>query len=290
MSAWKAGWPVSQVISRACALCATLLAAAVCVASEKSLLVVRPDGSWPPWEMVVNGEPTGVHVEMVQSVSKALGVPVVIESYPWLRAIRMLNDGEADAITYMSRTAERERFGYFIEGNILSSSRIGFFILKSNEGRLSFSGDLRSLKDYRLGTCRGFSYGEAFDKADFLDKDDGAADEYSLLKKMAAGHVQIGVGYVGDMKLAADRLGMSENISLLSPVLSERRDLYLVFSKAKQHQELARRFSEAMKAYKQKPEYRNLLKKYGVTECGAAWPAGTGHEGRCRQAAPDHSL
>lgn len=254
------------VFRTACGLVASLLIACVCVASESSLLVVRPDGSWPPWEMVVNGEPVGIHVEMVQSVSKALGVPVVIRSYPWLRAIRMLKQGDADAITYMSRTAEREQFGYFMEGNILSSTRIGFFILKSQEGRLSFSGDLRSLKGYLLGTCRGFSYGEMFDKADFLDKDDGAADEYALLKMLAAGHVQIAVGYVGDMKLAADRLGMSDSVSLLSPVLSERRDLYLVFSKARRHQELARRFSEAMKAYKQTPEYRDLLKKYGVGE------------------------
>ncbi|HEX5684207.1 MAG TPA: transporter substrate-binding domain-containing protein [Ideonella sp.] len=243
-----------------------MLIASVCVAGESSLLVVRPDGSWPPWETVVNGEPAGIHVEMVQSVSKALGVPVVIQSYPWLRAIRMLKQGEADAITYMSRTAEREQFGYFMEGNILSSTRIGLFILKSNERKLSFSGDLSSLKGYKLGTCRGFSYGEMFDNANFLDKDNGAEDEYALLKMLAAGHVQIAVGYVGDMKFAAEKLGMADSVSLLSPVLSERRDLYLVFSKAKQHQELARRFSEAMKAYKQKPEYRELLRKYGVSE------------------------
>lgn len=138
--------------------------------------------------------------------------------------------------------------------------------LKRNEGQFRFTGDLSSLKEYTLGTCRGFSYGEQFDKADFLKKIDGASDEYALLKMLAAGHVQIGVGYVGDMKLAAARLGMSDDISLLSPLLAEGRDLYLVFSKAKHHEELARRFSEAMKAYKQTPQYRELLKRYNVTE------------------------
>jgi polar amino acid transport system substrate-binding protein len=245
---------------------ATVLFASICFAGEPGLLVVRPDGSWPPWETVVNGEPVGIHIDLVRSVSKALGVPVVVKSYPWLRAIRMLKQGEADAITYMSRTAEREQFGYFMEGNVLSSTRIGFFVLKSNEDRFRFSGDLTSLKGYTLGTCRGFSYGEQFDKAGFLNKVDGASDEYALLKMIAAGHVQIGVGYVGDMKLAAERLGMSDNISLLSPLLAERRDLYLVFSKAKQHQDLAKRFSDAMKAYKQTPDYRALLKSYNVTE------------------------
>ncbi len=98
------------------------------------LLVVRPEGSWPPWEIAAgSGEPTGIHIELIQEAARSLNLSVTIKTYPWKRAIKMLKDGYADAITYMSKTDERKQFGYFFDGNVLSVSQIGFFILKKHQ-------------------------------------------------------------------------------------------------------------------------------------------------------------
>jgi polar amino acid transport system substrate-binding protein len=40
-------------------------------------------------------------------------IKVVFETYPWLRAINMLKKGQADAISYMGKSVEREDFAYF---------------------------------------------------------------------------------------------------------------------------------------------------------------------------------
>lgn len=248
------------------AVLAAVFMGTACLAADgaRKLVVVRPEGSWPPWEMLVDGEPRGVHIELVQEASRMLNLAIEVRTYPWKRAIQMLETGEADAITYMSKTAERERFGYFLPGNVLSSTKIGFFVLKKNEGEFRYSGNLKSLQPYTIGTCRGFSYDEAFDTATFLAKDDGAPDEYTLLKKLLAGRLQIAVGYVNDVKYTARQMGVADQIVFLQPNLSEDRAVYLVFSKAKHHEALARRFADAMRAYKATPRYAELMKKYGA--------------------------
>lgn len=164
----------------------------------------------------------------------------------------------------MSKTEEREKFGYFFEGNILSISQIGFFILKKNQHEIHFSGDLTSLKPYTIGTCRGFSYDEKFDQATFLTKDDGAPDEIFLLQKLLAERFKIAIGYVNDVKYNANQMGIADQIVFLSPNLSEGRPVYLVFSKAKELEALAKRFSEGMATFKSSANYQELLKKYGL--------------------------
>ena len=259
---------IKQSLRRMCVVLILLMAQiGLAEETEQRLLVVRPEGSWPPWEITVEGsEPTGIHIDLVKEVAKSLNLSVIIKTYPWKRAIQMLKDGDADAITYMSKTDEREQFGYFFEGNVLSSSPIGFFILKKNQNDIHFSGDIKSLQPYTIGSCRGFSYDEAFDKATFLTKDDGASDEKFLLKKLIGERFKIAIGYINDVKYNAKQMGISDQIVFLRPNLSEGHPVYLVFSKAKRHEELAKRFSDGMTAFKSTSKYNDLLKRYGIDE------------------------
>lgn len=256
---------LKQFIRVVCAaMC--LFAAHTCFAAEfpRDLLIVRPEGSWPPWEMITDGELEGIHINLVREAAGKLNIPVTIKTYPWKRAIQMLKQGKADAITYMSRTDEREQFGYFFDGNILSQAPIGLFMLKEYESSIHFSGNLKSLQSYTIGTCLGYAYQDEFDKADWLTKDDGAPDEKILLQKLIAKRFQIAAGYVNDVKYNARQVGIFDQIVFLRPYLSEGRAVYLVFSKAKHHEELARQFADAMKVFKTTPQYDDLLKKYGV--------------------------
>ncbi len=232
--------------------------------APQNLVVVRPESFWPPQEMLIDGELAGIHIELVREVARSLNLSVTFETYPWKRAIQMLKNGETDAITYMSKTDEREQFGYFFEGNVISKASIGFFILKKHEDEIHFSGDLKSLQAYTIGTCRGFSYDEAFDQATYLTKDDGAANEETLLMKVLDERTKIAIGYVNDIKYAAKRMGVAEQIVFLRPYLSEGRAIYVVFSKAKPYEELAKRFSDAMEAFKSTAQYDDLMKKYGI--------------------------
>ncbi len=53
---------------------------------------------FPPYEYSENGEIKGSAVEVVKEAFKRMGQPIKINAYPWARAIKMVEGGEADAI------------------------------------------------------------------------------------------------------------------------------------------------------------------------------------------------
>ena len=232
----------------------------------KTLLVVRPDGSWPPQEMVVDGELSGLHIELTQTVAARLNINITFKSLPWKRAIEMFKNGDADAITYMAKTSEREQFGYFLQDNVLSKASVGFFILKKYQHDIRFSGELNSLQDYLIGSVLGFSYDEEFDEMASLNKFNGAENEENLIKMLIAERVSIAIGHVDVIKFLVKHMNVADKIMFLSPYLTEGREHYLVFARAKGHGDLANQFANAMRAFKSTPEYTQLLKKYGIEE------------------------
>lgn len=232
----------------------------------KELTIVRPDGSWPPQEMVIDGELQGVHIDLVREAAKLLDISVSFESYPWRRAVQKFQQGEADAITYMGKTTEREAFGHFVDGNILSKASVGFFIQQANEGKFSFSGELESLKPYIIGTVKGFSYHEGFDTADFLQKGEWATKEEKLITMLMKGRVSIAIGHVNDIYYHAARLGVADEIMFLKPLLTEGRSHYIVFSKPRRHGELAKRFADAMNTLRANGTYQEIIDRYRSPE------------------------
>ena len=231
--------------------------------NEAELLIVHADGFFPPNEMVIDGQLQGVHVDLIQAAAKSLQIKVTFRSFPWKRAITMLQLGQADAITYMGKTAEREQFGYFEEGNRLSITQNGFFALKEKANNLQYSGDLQSLSNLSIGTIRGRAYYSEFDQAQFLKKDDNAADEQQLLRKMQVGRFDLAIGHVSRIKYIAQSMQIDDKLVFLRPYTPPINN-YLVFSKAKQHDNLAKRFASAMINVKKSSAFQDILKKYQV--------------------------
>ncbi len=91
------------------------------------------DGFYPPYDMVIDNTLTGFHIDLINAVADQLQITITFETYPWKRAVEMLKNGKVDAVTYMSKTAEREQFGYFFDGNVLSvGQRRGNGVLQKN--------------------------------------------------------------------------------------------------------------------------------------------------------------
>lgn len=253
----------SPSFCRSILLCCVALLLPYGICSAQQLLVVHADGFFPPNEMVEGEKVRGVHIDLIQAAADRLGVSLVFRSYPWKRAMIMLQRGEADAITYMGKTPEREQFGIFVEGNILSLTHNGFFTLKEQAGKITYSGDLQTLRDHTIGAIRGRAYYAEFDQAKFLQKDDGAVDEEALLKKLITGRVDLAIGSVSRMRYVAQNLNVADKIVFLQPYAPPINN-YLVFSKAKNHAQLANRFATAMESVKRSGAYQDILKRYLV--------------------------
>ncbi len=242
---------------------ALLLGAAAASETPTELLIVRSDGFFPPNEMVVGDKLIGVHIDLISAVAATLNIKVNFASYPWKRAILMLQEGQADAITYMGKTPEREAFGYFEEGNRIATTQNAFFTLRGNLPAITYSGDVHQLRPYTIGTIRGRVYYPAFDQANYLRKDNKAADEEHLLGKLMLKRFEIAIGHVSRISYYAQQINAVDKIAFLQPYSPPIAN-YLVFSKAKKHDQLAKRFAAAMEAFKKSEKFQEILTKYRV--------------------------
>jgi len=65
-----------------------------------------------------NGKAIGITVDVADRIFTKLNVPYQIRIIPWLRALKELKAGEADAVSPATYTAERAEFLYYTEEEI----------------------------------------------------------------------------------------------------------------------------------------------------------------------------
>ncbi len=228
------------------------------VYAEKDLIYVVYT-QWEPYTYQENGKDLGFEIETVRAVIGKMGLHSKFEQFPWKRCLYMMENGEADALVSALKTPEREKFLYFPDEHI-SVSKTVFF--KKNGSSAEFDGSFESLKDYTIGVISGFSYGDAFDKAVYLKKDE-VKDAENLIKKVLAGRNDLGAENLAVLTAAAKKMGVSSDIRFLEkPIHSQK--LYAVFSKSKSLEKLSMTFSETLRELKKSEEYRNILEKYGM--------------------------
>ena len=136
------------------ALLLTLFAPGGAHAAPPALLMVNT--IYPPF---INppGHPSGegIDVEIArEALQRGGGYTVELQLLPWKRALRLLELGEADFTTTISRSGARDKFlgwsqGYRTAGDYRFYSRKGSGLLLT---------DLQGLKGKRLGVIAGFVY------------------------------------------------------------------------------------------------------------------------------------
>ncbi|MEJ6007311.1 transporter substrate-binding domain-containing protein [Paucibacter sp. AS339] len=229
------------------------------VSQPATLELVRGDEDYPPFEMTLQGKPAGLHVELVEAAAKTLGMRVRWTSLPWKRALLMVETGQADAITYISRTPEREAWAVFLDGNQLSTAEIRFIARKEDAARLAFNGDLPSfLAQQSLVAVRGFQFGKPeIDRAKRIE----ASSMDDLVRRLLAGHATVAAVNWNDFNTAYQGRPEFAGLTALQPAIASTRN-YIAFSSARGHAALAQRFAQAMSRYRQSPDYALMMKRY----------------------------
>jgi len=233
--------------------------------TEKEVIhIVRGDYDYPPYEVkTANNTLTGLHIDMVNAVVEKLNMTVKFQSVPWKRALHMIRNGQADAITYIGISKEREKFALFLEDNILTIADNAFFLLTKKGKVPHYTGDLKQLKSYRIGTIMGFYYGEQFGAANYLMIDNKAKSNEALLKRLVNNHFDIGLADIHRTKYLAKEEGLGGMLSYFSALFPSIPQ-YIAFSRARKNSPLAQKFATAMRAFKRSDEYIQLLKKYDI--------------------------
>ncbi|QDQ28093.1 amino acid ABC transporter substrate-binding protein [Chitinimonas arctica] len=226
------------------------------------LLIVRGEGNYPPYEMTVDGQLTGAHIELVQAVAREARLSVNIRSVAWARALEMTKRGLAQAVSFAAKTPEREAFLLFDDANILSSMRFGVFRLRGESGP-SWNGKFASLQPYRIGIARAYAYPAEFTQAPALNKfaQDGGYE--ALLRALHNHRVDVIVGGVVEINSSAKEMGYADSTQLLPPTFGETAS-YLAFSRQGQGPAMAERFAAALRRMRADGRYQKILAQYGM--------------------------
>lgn len=128
--------------------------------SVEPLRVVTFD--YPPYIKQARHGAQGLAVDIVNEAFLRMGRPVSIQFYPWARIVKMTEEGDADGLFTIKKTAARSATMLFPQKPLIRQDYV-FFVLKDSETR--FDGQFSSMADARIGVVYTTSYGPRFDEA-----------------------------------------------------------------------------------------------------------------------------
>ncbi len=258
--------------------------------STPTLYVARGSGNIPPFEWENENGLQGFHIELVKAVGKRLGYEMQFETVPWKRALIKMQVKGADAITYVSKTVEREDFIYFMEGNIISKTNVHFFTIDKTEKKekmtfwkirsfkdfkewlrneepppyepIDLERNIYGLKPYKIGVQKGYSYGSDFEGIEGLKKIFNGTI-YDLKNSVLSGEADIGLVDIDYFtSLFKDEEFFKRVRFSKDPYYVSMN--YIGFSKKPQNLEIAKKFSDEMVAFKKTEEFQSLINKYNI--------------------------
>lgn len=215
------------------------------------------------WEPYIgkNLESQGYVYEIIREAFKRSGYEVKIEYYPWMRAVKMSDDGLVDGYFPEYYAESRKDYAYFSEP--FQGGPVGFFKLKSNPAKWS---TLDDLKPYSIGVVRDYVNEEKFDNSDFLRKEEANDDETNF-RKLIGRRVDLIVAdkYVGEYLLRTKFAKDASSVEFMSPELVEH-NLYLCISrKTENAQEKINAFNKGLQAIKNDGTYNSILTKHNIS-------------------------
>lgn len=223
--------------------------------AERTLTVI----TYPFEPYIFSSESTlkGIDYEITEAVFKNLNIPIEIKYYPWKRCLAMMMNREADAIIDLLMTEERKSYLLFPEEPISINSLVVFH----HKGNHLSIKSLRDLKHYVVGTQLGWEYPDELD-AVLTNREEVRSMEQSF-RKLVTDRIDIMVenNIVG--LYTANIAGLSGQVEVLELPKQFISKYYVGFAKKRGYSSLARKFSDALKAFKKTREYSDIMNKYG---------------------------
>lgn len=222
--------------------------------------IARGSDEYPPYEMRLDGKLTGLHVEVVQAVAAKIGLTVKWEELPWVRAQKCVEDKECDAITYISPTAEREKWASFLPGNVLSKVEKRFMIHKSNSDKLVYKGNAQEfLADKTVVVVAGYNHGPDIAKAKKYE----VKNLPTLVSMIVEKRNDVAVISNDDFFGLKGRAGVDQLMTLNPPVWESKA--YIAFSRAPASTAMANKFQAAYIEFRKSRDYQVLLTRFKVS-------------------------
>lgn len=192
---------------------------------------------WPPFRIEApNNAVAGLDVDLLRAVGKELGIRFKWQRRPWSRCLLELEQGNADIMTGVARTDQRQRYALFTSRAYYSCSP-RFYAHKSIAKNIRTYEDLQK---YTVGYTRDSAYFPRFDGDTSLFKK-AATDELQLIRMIEDGRWEVMVGTDCQVQRDLVRLHLADSIVEVPYSPEHTTGLYLAISK---RSPLAKRLGE----------------------------------------------
>ncbi|MES3022083.1 MAG: transporter substrate-binding domain-containing protein [Pseudomonadota bacterium] len=238
--------------------CAASMAHAHAQAPADGATLLLVNAPYPPY-VNAPGDPSGegMDVEIAREALRRGGYKVALRVVPWKRALAMLERGEADFTTTISRSGDRDRYLAWTPG-YRTSVRYHFY------GRKTGTATLRKLSDLdgrSLGLTVGFFFPPAITKRLGVSLQTGASVTQTV-QMLDAGRADFIVvnGLAGAWEI--NRLGLGSKLALQPLVYASDSPTYMAFSRARDFALPLAAMSAGLKSMEKDGSLARIEKKY----------------------------
>ncbi len=260
--------------STKCLFLGFLISSLICIFSitANAEELVAPWEPWKPYSYIdTSGNLVGLDVEMMRAIVKNMdnnGERYTLEyiKMHWARVLYSLNIGERIHFAAGGAiTPKRAKIMNFSEP--YRAETYAIYILKKDLAK--FSGvkvwtDIIPMK-FRLGTVRGYNYGDSFKKV--LESDKKFAKRIQMvvsdqlnIKKLLAGRIEGFIGQTIVTPLEMKKNKLKDKIVKL--VIVESFDVVVMFSKKSVSKDVIRSFNKSLRQVKSNGTIDKIMKKY----------------------------
>lgn len=172
---------------------------------------IASDSVFPPYSWLEAGKLSGMDVEIVAALVRRAGAEPRFEPAPWNRVQQLLEQGRVDAaFQFVGRPDRFEKY------HMIGPFRFGETVFAVPLDGISDWERLEDLQPFSIGMVQGYTYGQAFDQAGFLRKENTAGDNRLLLRMLAARRVDAIIGDRVTLAYLAQQEGVRDTIRFLA--------------------------------------------------------------------------
>lgn len=171
---------------------------------------------------------SGIDVDIITELARRTGNRIEFVSAPWARCIEMLKTGDADLISSVYLTAEREVFLLYFSKPYLTELPVAFYSLASDTFKIDTYTDLYAVP--LIGVLRNASYFKQFDEDTALRKF-GVKNQELLYPMLFSKRISVFAGYVPTENYFIKENGYAGQIEQSSFVFSDPNLVFFALSK-----------------------------------------------------------
>ncbi|QJB56074.1 transporter substrate-binding domain-containing protein [Pseudodesulfovibrio sp. zrk46] len=244
------------------ALVLTLAVLVAPAAAKNPLFVSNRD--FAPYSMIIEGQPAGIDVEVMNEAAKRAGITYDLELLPFEEMITMVKKGTCDGAYALFHSPERERMAMFMDAVPVHYSDYVLFTKNGSDLVFTGYGDLKGRVIGRVeGTDLGKEFNEALAAKTFQVKE--YPDLATGLRGLLTGEIDAYAGNIDVTYHSLKRMGMTSSIVYLPKKVLSLKPSYFIMSRTSDFPEkelLIQKLERALDQMRKDGTYNKIARRY----------------------------